>query len=162
VKLKIIHASVGAVTEDRRPAGFGFGRRLFSPSICGRTARRPDLAQRENVEIRQHSVIYEVSDEIKLGPWRVCWSRVYKETHLGRAEVRNTFRVKGSGVDRGLLRVDGLLKRDAEVRVIRDGRGLVHRPASARCGPVQGRCQRSPHRLECGVGVSKLQRREGR
>jgi translation initiation factor IF-2 len=45
---------------------------------------------------------------------------VFKETHLGRAEVRNTFRVKGVGTIAGCYVLDGVLKRDAEVRVVRD------------------------------------------
>ena len=46
---------------------------------------------------------------------------VFKETYLGRAEVRNTFRVKGVGMIAGCYVQDGILKRDAEVRVLRDG-----------------------------------------
>src|SRR5260221_8943736 len=46
---------------------------------------------------------------------------VFKETHLGRAEVRNTFRVKGVGMIAGCYVLDGVIKRDAEVRVLRDG-----------------------------------------
>jgi len=46
---------------------------------------------------------------------------VFKETHLGRAEVRDTFRVKGVGMIAGCYVVDGILKRDTEVRVLREG-----------------------------------------
>ena len=46
---------------------------------------------------------------------------VFKETHLGRAEVRDTFRVKGVGMIAGCYVLDGILKRDAEVRVLREG-----------------------------------------
>ena len=46
---------------------------------------------------------------------------VFKETHLGRAEVRDTFRVKGAGMIAGCYVVDGILKRDSDVRVLREG-----------------------------------------
>ena len=46
---------------------------------------------------------------------------VFKETHLGRAEVRDTFRVKGVGMIAGCYVLDGVLKRDSEVRVLREG-----------------------------------------
>jgi len=119
VKLKIIHASVGAVTETDVLLASASGAIIFAFNV--RPDRKAaDLAQRENVEIRQHSVIYEVSDEIKLAMAGLL-EPVFKETHLGRAEVRNTFRVKGSGVIAGCYVLDGLLKRDAEVRVLREG-----------------------------------------
>jgi translation initiation factor IF-2 len=79
-----------------------------------------DLAAREGVEIRPHSVIYEVSDEIKKAMTGLL-EPVFKETHLGRAEVRDTFRVKGVGMIAGCYVVDGILKRDTEVRVLREG-----------------------------------------
>ncbi len=79
-----------------------------------------DLATREGVEIRPHSVIYEVSDEIKKAMTGLL-EPVFKETHLGRAEVRDTFRVKGVGMIAGCYVVDGILKRDTEVRVLREG-----------------------------------------
>ena len=83
--------------------------------------KRPsDLAQREGVEIRPHSVIYEVSDEIRKAMTGLL-EPVFKETHLGRAEVRDTCRAKGVGAIAGCYVVDGILKRDADVRVLRDG-----------------------------------------
>ena len=59
---------------------------------------------------------------------------VFKETHLGRAEVRNTFRIKGVGMIAGCYVLDGILKRDAEVRVVARRRGDLHRAGSVRCG----------------------------
>src|SRR5262249_39786884 len=64
--------------------------------------------------------IYEVSDEIKKAMEGLL-EPVFQETYLGRAEVRNTFRVKGSGTVAGCYVIDGILKRDAQVRVVRDG-----------------------------------------
>src|SRR5712691_1783361 len=103
VKLKIIHASIGAVTENDVLLASASGAIVVAFNV--RPDRKAaDLAQREAVEIRPHSVIYEVSDEIKKAMTGLL-EPVFKETHLGRAEVRDTFRIKG----------------DAEVRVLRDG-----------------------------------------
>ena len=119
VKLKIIHASIGAVTENDVLLASASGAIIVAFNV--RPDRKAmDLAQREGVEIRQHSVIYEVSDEIKKAMTGLL-EPVFKETHLGRAEVRNTFRVKGVGTIAGCYVLDGVLKRDAEVRVLRDG-----------------------------------------
>ena len=131
MKLKIIHASVGAVTETDVLLASASGAIIFAFNV--RPDRKAsDLAQRENVEIRPHSMIYEVSDEIKKAMTGLL-EPVFKETHLGRAEVRDTFRIKGVGMIAGCYVLDGILKRDAEVRVVRDGVGGLHRAASVRC-----------------------------
>jgi translation initiation factor IF-2 len=119
VKLKIIHASIGAVTENDVLLASASGAIIVAFNV--RPDRKAsDLAQREGVEIRPHTIIYEVSDEIKKAMTGLL-EPVFKETHLGRAEVRDTFRVKGVGMIAGCYVLDGILKRDAEVRVLRDG-----------------------------------------
>ena len=118
VKLKIIHASIGAVTENDVLLASASGAIIVAFNV--RPDRKAtDLAQREGVEIRPHTIIYEVSDEIRKAMTGLL-EPVFKETHLGRAEVRNTFRVKGVGTIAGCYVLDGVLKRDAEVRVVRD------------------------------------------
>jgi len=119
VKLKIIHASIGAVTENDVLLASASGAIVVAFNV--RPDRKAtDLAQREGVEIRPHSIIYEVSDEIRKAMTGLL-EPVFKETHLGRAEVRDTFRVKGVGMIAGCYVVDGILKRDADVRVLREG-----------------------------------------
>ncbi len=119
VKLKIIHASIGAVTENDVLLASASGAIIVAFNV--RPDRKAaDLAQREGVEIRPHSIIYEVSDEIRKAMTGLL-EPVFKETHMGRAEVRDTFRVKGVGMIAGCYVLDGILKRDSEVRVLRDG-----------------------------------------
>ena len=119
VKLKIIHASIGAVTENDVLLASASGAIIVAFNV--RPDRKAsDLAQREGVEVRPHTIIYEVSDEIKKAMTGLL-DPVFKETHLGRAEVRDTFRVKGVGMIAGCYVLDGVLKRDAEVRVLREG-----------------------------------------
>jgi translation initiation factor IF-2 len=153
VKLKIIHASVGAVTETDVLLASASGAIIFAFNV--RPDRKAaDLAQRENVEIRPHSVIYEVSDEIKRAMTGLL-EPVFKEIHLGRAEVRNTFRIKGVGAIAGCHVMDGIIKRDAEVRVVREGVVVyTGRISSLRrfkedAGEVRAG-------FECGAGVSNF------
>jgi translation initiation factor IF-2 len=153
VKLKIIHASVGAVTETDVLLASASGAIIFAFNV--RPDRKAaDLAQRENVEIRPHSVIYEVTDEIKRAMTGLL-EPVYKETHLGRAEVRNTFRIKGVGTIAGCMVLDGVVKRDAEVRVLRDS-VVVY---TGRIGSLR-RFKEDAHEVrsgfECGIGVSNF------
>ncbi len=153
VKLKIIHASVGAVTETDVLLASASGAIIFAFNV--RPDRKAaDLALRENVEIRLHSIIYEVSDEIERALAGLL-EPVFKETHLGRADVRDTFRIKGLGMIAGCYVTDGLLKRDAEVRVLRDGAvAYTGRIGSLRrfkedTGEVRAG-------FECGVGVANF------
>jgi translation initiation factor IF-2 len=119
VKLKIIGSGVGAVTENDVLLASASGAIVIAFGI--RPDRKAaDLAQQEHVDIRTHTIIYEVSDEIKKAMTGLL-DPVFKETHLGRAEVRNTFRVKGVGMIAGCYVLDGVLKRDSEVRVLREG-----------------------------------------
>ena len=153
VKLKIIHASVGGVTETDVLLASASGAIVFAFNV--RPDRKAaDLAQRENVEIRSHSIIYEVSDEIKRAMAGLL-DPVFKEVHLGRAEVRNTFKIKGLGTIAGCMVVDGILKRDAEIRVVREGTVVyTGRVSSLRRFKDDASEVRSG--FECGVGVSNF------
>ena len=153
VKLKIIHASVGAVTETDVLLASASGAIIFAFNV--RPDRKAsDLAQRENVDIRMHSIIYEVTDEIKKAMAGLL-EPVYKETHMGRAEVRDTFRIKGVGMIAGCYVLDGIIKRDAEVRVVREGVVIyTGRVTSLRRFKDDANEVRSG--FECGVGVSNF------
>ncbi|HXN24260.1 MAG TPA: translation initiation factor IF-2 [Candidatus Dormibacteraeota bacterium] len=118
VKLKILHASVGAVTETDVLLASASSAIIIAFGV--RPERKAaDLAQQEKVEIRTHSIIYEVSDEIKKAMEGLL-EPVFQETYMGRAEVRNTFRIKGTGMIAGCYVLDGVLKRDGQIRVVRD------------------------------------------
>jgi translation initiation factor IF-2 len=153
VKLKIIHASIGAVTENDVLLASASGAIIVAFNV--RPDRKAsDLAQREGVEVRPHTIIYEVSDEIKKAMTGLL-DPVFKETHLGRAEVRNTFRVKGVGTIAGCYVLDGVLKRDAEVRVLREGIVIyTGRISSLRRFKDDANEVRSG--FECGASVSNF------
>ena len=84
------------------------------------------------MDIRLHTIIYELIDELKKAVAGLL-APVIKETYLGRAEVRNTFRVKGVGMIAGCSVQDGIIKRDADVRVLRDN-VVIYTGNSVRCG----------------------------
>src|ERR1700749_1500750 len=116
VKLKIIGSGVWAVTENDVLMASAAGAIIIAFGI------RPDrkaaeLAQREHVESRPHTVIYEVSDEIQKAMEGLP-EPVGQATYLGRAEVGSRVRVHGAGSIAGCYVVDGVLKRDSQVRVL--------------------------------------------
>lgn len=153
VTLKVIQASVGAVTESDVILASASNAIIVAFNV--RPERKAsELAQREGVDIRLHSIIYELLDELKKAVSGLL-APVIKETYLGRAEVRNTFRVKGAGTIAGCSVQDGILKRDGDVRVLRDnvvvytGRIISLRRFKDDANEVRAG-------FECGVGISNF------
>ncbi|MGB2777072.1 MAG: translation initiation factor IF-2 [Candidatus Acidiferrum sp.] len=153
VKLKIIGSGVGAVTENDVLLASASGAIVIAFGI------RPDrkameLAQQEHVDIRSHTIIYEVSDEIKKAMEGLL-EPVIQETYLGRAEVRNTFRVKGAGTVAGCYVVDGVLKRDAQIRVVRDG-AVIYTSKLSSLKRFKDDASEVRTGFECGAGIANF------
>ncbi|MGA2371185.1 MAG: translation initiation factor IF-2 [Candidatus Korobacteraceae bacterium] len=118
VKINIMRASVGAITESDVLLASASNAVIIGFNV--RPERKAqELAEQEKVDIRLHSIIYELQDEIKRAMTGLL-EPIVKETYLGRAEVRDTFRVPKVGVIAGCYVIDGVVKRDAEVRLLRD------------------------------------------
>jgi translation initiation factor IF-2 len=153
VKLKVIHASVGAVTETDVLLASASNAVIVAFNV--RPERKAsDLAQREGVDIRMHTIIYELLDELKKAVSGLL-SPVIKETYLGRAEVRDTFRVKGVGMIAGCSVQDGILKRDADVRVLRDN-VVIYTGKISSLRRFKEDANEVRQGFECGVGVSNF------
>src|SRR5271157_1643982 len=153
VKLKIIGSGVGAVTENDVLLASASGAIVIAFGI------RPDrkameLAQQEHVDIRSHTIIYEVSDELKKAMEGLL-EPVIQETYLGRAEVRNTFKVKGSGTVAGCYVVDGVLKRDAQIRVVRDG-AVIYTSKLSSLKRFKDDASEVRTGFECGAGIANF------
>jgi translation initiation factor IF-2 len=118
VRVKIIHAGVGAINEyDVLLAA------TSNAIIIGFNVRpekkAAEIANRENVDIRLHTVIYNVVDELKQAMAGVL-DPVTKEVFMGTVEVRETFRVPKAGTIAGCYVTDGRIARNAQVRLLRD------------------------------------------
>src|SRR5271170_640955 len=153
VKLKIISAGVGAVTENDVLLASASGAIIIAFGV--RPERKAaELAQQENVDIRTHNIIYEVSDEIQKAMEGLL-EPVVQETYLGRAEVRNTFRVKGAGTVAGCYVTDGIMKRDAQVRVIRDGT-VIYTSKLSSLKRFKDDASEVRTGFECGLGIANF------
>src|SRR5437868_3415663 len=82
--------------------------------------RAADLAKQESVDIRLHSIIYKVEEEIRAAMIGML-EAIEKEKILGKADVREVFRVPRAGTIAGCMVVDGIIRRNARARLIRDG-----------------------------------------
>jgi translation initiation factor IF-2 len=153
VKLKIVGSGVGAVTENDVLLASASGAIVIAFGV--RPERKAaDLAQQEHVDIRTHNIIYEVSDEIKKAMEGLL-EPVIQETYLGRAEVRNTFRVKGAGTVAGCYVVDGVLKRDAQVRVLRDS-AVIYTSKLSSLKRFKDDASEVRTGFECGAGIANF------
>ena len=77
-----------------------------------------ELAQQEGIQIRLHSIIYELQDEIRLAMLGLL-DPTFKENYAGRAEVINVFKIPKVGTIAGCRVLDGVIRRDAEVKLMR-------------------------------------------
>jgi len=153
VRLKILHASVGAVAETDVLLASASGAIIIAFNV--RPERKAaDLAQQEGVDIRPHTIIYELQDEMKKALAGLL-EPVFKETALGRAEIRNTFRIKGVGTIAGCYVLDGIIKRDAEIRVVRDG-VITYTGRVSSLKRFKDDASEVRAGFECGIGVSNF------
>ncbi len=153
VKLKIISAGVGAVNENDVLLASASGAIIIAFGV--RPERKAaELAQQESVDIRTHNIIYEVSDEIKKAMEGLL-EPVVQEMYLGRAEVRNTFRVKGAGTVAGCYVLDGIMKRDAQVRVLRDG-AVIYTSKLSSLKRFKDDASEVRTGFECGLGIANF------
>jgi translation initiation factor IF-2 len=118
VKIKVIHAGVGAVTETDVLLASASNAVVVGFNV--RPERKAtDLAQLEKVDIRLHTIIYDVTEEIKKAMHGLLAVTI-KENTLGHAEVRDTFRISKVGTVAGCYIQDGKIPRDARIRLLRD------------------------------------------
>ncbi|MFI5907294.1 translation initiation factor IF-2 [Dactylosporangium sp. NPDC051541] len=119
VQLRIIHRGVGAVTQDDVNLASASDAIIigFNVRAEGRTR---DLADREGVEIRYYTVIYQAIEEIE-SSLKGLLKPVYEEVELGSAEIREVFRSSRFGNIAGCIVRNGLIRRNTKARLIRDG-----------------------------------------
>jgi translation initiation factor IF-2 len=151
VKIKVLHASVGAITETDVLLASASDAIIIGFNV--RPERKAqEIAEQENVDIRLHSIIYELQDEIKKAMAGML-EPVIKETYLGRAEVRETFRIPKVGAVAGCYVQDGTIKRDAEVRLLRDN-VQVFKGKIASLRRFKEDVAEVRNGLECGISIA--------
>lgn len=126
VKVKVIRSGVGAITESdvllasATQAGSSSSAVVIIGFNVRPESRAGDLAKQEAVDIRLHSIIYKVEEEIRAAMIGML-EAIEKEKIIGKADVREVFRVPRAGAVAGSMVVDGSIRRNARARLIRDG-----------------------------------------
>ncbi len=155
VKTRVIRTGVGAISESDVLLASTSNAVIVGFNV------RPDrnatsVAEREGVDIRLHSVIYDVTDELKQAMAGLL-EPTTKETQLGQAEIRQTFKVPKFGTAAGCMVIDGIITRsgDAQARIVRDG-VVVHEGRIGSLRRFKDDVSEVKAGLECGLAFERF------
>ncbi|MGD2135566.1 MAG: translation initiation factor IF-2 [Gemmatimonadales bacterium] len=153
VRVEVVHRGVGAITESDILLA------KASDAVVVGFHVRPDanarsIAEREKVDIRTYRVIYEAVEDVRQALEGML-APEEKEVVLGEAEVRQTFKISGVGTIAGCYVRSGVIRRNASIRVIRDGVEIYDgRLASLK--RFKDDAREVKEGLECGIGVENF------
>jgi translation initiation factor IF-2 len=151
VRIKVIRSGVGTITESDVLLAAASNAIVIGFNV--RPERKSaELAQQENVDIRLHSIIYELQDEIRKAMLGML-EPVFKENYLGRAEVLNVFHIPKVGTIAGCSVKDGVIRRDAEIKVMR-GDEQVFKGKVVSLKRFKDDAKEVTNGMECGIGLS--------
>jgi translation initiation factor IF-2 len=148
VRVNVIHSGVGAITENDVMLASTSNAVIVGFNVRANAEARA-LAERENVEIRPYRVIYQLTEDIEqalVGMLRP----VEQEATLGEAEVRALFRVSRLGTIAGCMVTSGIVRRGAQVRVVRDGT-IVYETTIAQLKRFKDDVREVAEGFECGI-----------
>jgi translation initiation factor IF-2 len=151
VRVKVLHSGVGSITESDVLLATASNAIIIGFNV--RPERKAaELANQENVEIRLHSIIYELQDEIRLAMMGLL-EPAFKENYVGRAEVLNIFRIPKVGTIAGCRVQDGVIRRDSEVRVMRDS-AQIFKGKIGSLRRFKDDAREVTNGMECGIGIA--------
>ena len=153
VKVSVIHSAVGGITESDVMLAAASGAIIVGFNV------RPDKnaldsAERNNVDIRTHRIIYEIIDEVEAA-MKGMLAPEFKEVLLGHAEVRQTIKVPGVGIIAGCYIQDGKITRQSSIRIVRDGVVIFEDKISS-LRRFKDDVKEVNEGYECGVGIEKF------
>jgi translation initiation factor IF-2 len=153
VRIKVIRSGVGSITESDVDLATASNAIIIGFNV--RPERKAaELAQHEGIEIRLHSIIYELQDEIRLAMMGLL-EPTFKENYIGRAEVLNIFKIPKVGTIAGCRVQDGVIRRDAEIKVMRDGE-QVFKGKVGSLKRFKDDAREVTSGMECGIGIANF------
>ena len=153
VKVRVIHGAVGAITETDTTLATASNAIIIGFNV------RPDnnalaAADRDGVEIKTYRIIYDAIDDVKAAMIGML-DPVYKEVILGKAEVRETYKISNVGTIAGSYVLDGKLVRNADIRLIRDGVVILESTLGS-LKRFKDDVKEAAAGYECGVTIEKF------
>lgn len=152
VKVNVIHATAGAITESDIMLADASHAMIIGFNV------RPDsnirkMADEAGVEIRLHNIIYKATEEMELA-MKGMLEPVYEDVTIGEAEVRETYKVSKVGTIAGLLITDGKVTNNCNVRLIRDGI-VIYTGKLASLQRFKDQAKEVVAGYECGVTIER-------
>ncbi len=150
VTIRVLRAGVGAINESDVDLAVASNAIVIGFNV------RPErnavaTAEREKVDMRLHTIIYELIDEMKKAMAGML-APVYKEVYRGRAEIREVFKVSKVGAVAGCLVVDGNIPRDSQIRILRDNI-MVHSGKVGSLRRFKDDVSEVRFGMECGITI---------
>ncbi len=151
VRVRVLHSAVGQITESDIQLAKASNAVVVAFNVRA-TAQARELAQRDGVDIRYYSIIYEVADDIeKLVRGKVAPKA--REKFLGYAEIRQVFNITKVGKVAGCMVTDGLVKRGAGVRLLRDN-VVIHQGELSQLKRFKDDVREVARGYECGLSFA--------
>ncbi|MGM9602938.1 MAG: translation initiation factor IF-2, partial [Faecousia sp.] len=153
VRVKVIHAGVGAINESDILLASTAGAIIVGFNVRADAAAQAS-AHRANVDMRFYRVIYDAIDEIEAA-MKGMLAPKYQEVVMGHAEVRQTYKVSAVGTVCGCMVKDGKITRDAQVRVLRDN-VVIHEGEVGSLQRFKDAVKEVTAGYECGMSIAKF------
>ena len=152
VKVKVIHAAAGAVTESDVTLAKVSNAIIIAFNVRPMPTAK-DMAEKDEIEIKQYSVIYQAIDDVEAA-MKGMLAPKFQEHIIGNAEVRQTFKISNVGTIAGAYVLEGKLERNAGVRVLRDN-VVIHDGKLASLKRFKDDAKEVTKGYECGIQIEK-------
>ncbi len=153
VAIRIVHSATGGITEGDISLAAVSGAIIIGFNVRA-NAQAKELARAKNIDIRYHSIIYNVVDELKLLLGGML-EPIRSEEYLGQAEIRQVFKVSGSGKIAGCSVTDGTIKKGAKVRLLRDN-VVIHDGTLKTLKRFKDDVKEAKSGFECGIALENF------
>ena len=150
VKVKVIHAIAGGVTESDVQLAKAAKAIIIAFNVRP-VGTAKEMADKEEVEIKQYSVIYQAIEDVEAA-MKGMLDPIFEEKVIGNAEVRQTFKVSSIGTIAGCYVLDGKIERNAGVRIIRDS-VVIHEGKLASLKRFKDDVKEVAKGYECGMQI---------
>jgi translation initiation factor IF-2 len=154
VRVRIVHSAAGGITQQDISLALASNAIVIGFNVRPDTNAR-ELAEREGVDIRLYRVIYDAIDDVKAALSGMLKPE-QRESELGRAEVRELFRVPKLGVIAGSYVLSGNIQRDSKVRLVRDGI-VIYEGRIGSLRRFKDDVREVAQGYECGIGIEGYQ-----
>jgi translation initiation factor IF-2 len=150
VQVRVLHSGVGAITESDVTLAMASRAMIIGFNVRANVQAR-ELAKRENIDIQYHSIIYELLDQAKARLSGML-APESKEQTTGHAEIREVFAITKIGKIAGCMVTDGIIRRGARVRLLRDD-VVIHDGALGSLKRFKDDAREVREGFECGIGL---------